>query len=231
MMALPPWRSVLKTSGQRRRLIIVVCVMAVGILLVAGRDYLVLVFDADALVEWLDSLGPWQVPMFLLAHVVATSLGIPGSLLVVVGGARFGVWWGSLWSILGATTGAIAAFWLARYLFHDWFQARFQRHPILRRLDCILDTHAFNCVLATRFVPISPFSILNFAFGLTSVSLGAYVWGTLLGITPGTIAYTWLGQAGAEALSGGSGWSLVAALGFLALMSLIPLWWQRRRSL
>ena len=64
-----------------------------------------------------------SISLFLAAHIVANAIGIPGTVFVIVGGAVYGLWWGTLWSVIGATLGAIAAFWLARYLLHDWFAA------------------------------------------------------------------------------------------------------------
>ncbi|MEM6435300.1 MAG: TVP38/TMEM64 family protein [Cyanobacteria bacterium P01_D01_bin.115] len=157
-------------------------------------------------------------------------VGIPGTFLVLVGGAKFGLWWGSLWSLIGATVGAIAAFWVARYLLHDWFRDRFAKHPVYRNLDKVMDTHSFNCVLAVRFAPLSPFNLVNFLFGLTSVPVGAYSVGTLVGIAPGTVAYTWIGLAGLDAIRGQGLWPLTLAVGFLGLLSVVPIYLRQRQS-
>ncbi|MEM6592695.1 MAG: TVP38/TMEM64 family protein, partial [Cyanobacteria bacterium P01_C01_bin.73] len=69
----------------------------------------------------LQGLGRWASVVFIAAHIVATACGIPGTVLVIAGGAVFGVAWGTLWSVIGATLGAIAAFSVARYLLRDWF--------------------------------------------------------------------------------------------------------------
>lgn len=202
--------------------------LGLGFVLALSWRHMELLTNPEALFNALSALGRWTVPVFLTSHVLATAVGIPGTLLVIVGGAKFGLWWGSLWSLLGATLGAIAAFWVARYLLQGWFRRRFSRHKMLQKLDKVMDTHAFNCVLAVRFAPLSPFNLVNFVFGLTSVPVGAYAIGTLVGIAPGTMAYTWLGVAGREALQGENFWHLGAALGCLALLSLTPLWFRKR---
>ncbi|MBE7385385.1 MAG: TVP38/TMEM64 family protein [Leptolyngbya sp. SIO1E4] len=199
-----------------------------GLILALLWHHIDLLLNPQALFEALCSLGPWTVPVFLTAHVLATMVGVPGTLLVIVGGAKFGLWWGSLWSLIGATVGAIAAFWVARYLLKNWFRNRFSKHRAFRQIDKVMDTHSFNCVLAVRFAPLSPFNLVNFLFGLTSVSVGAYAIGTLIGIAPGTVAYTWIGLAGLEAIQGEGLWPLTMALGFLALLSLVPLYLRKR---
>jgi uncharacterized membrane protein YdjX (TVP38/TMEM64 family) len=202
-------------------------ILALGLAL-GGRN-LFLLFNPQALFEALCALGVWTVPVFIGAHILSTMVGVPGTLLVIVGGAKFGLWWGSLWSLIGTTLGAIAAFWVARYLLQDWFRDRFAKHRLYRNLDKVIDTHSFNCVLAVRFAPLSPFNLVNFLFGLTSVPVRAYAWGTLIGIAPGTVAYTWLGLAGLEAIQGKGLWPLTLALGFLAILSLVPLYFHRAK--
>lgn len=204
--------------------------LGLGIILVICARNLWLLFNPQALFKALSMLGPWTVPVFLVAHVLATMVGVPGTLLVLVGGAKFGLWWGSLWSLIGATAGAIAAFWVARYLLKDWFRDRFARHRLYHSIDKVMDTHSFNCVLAVRFAPLSPFNLVNFLFGLTSVPVGAYALGTVIGIAPGTVAYTWVGLAGHSALQGHGLWPLTIALGFLALLSLVPIFLSKQKK-
>jgi uncharacterized membrane protein YdjX (TVP38/TMEM64 family) len=199
-----------------------------GVVLALSARNVALLFNPQALFNGLNSLGVWTVPVFLMAHVLATAVGVPGSFLVFVGGAKFGLWWGSLWSLIGSTTGAIAAFLVARYLLQGWFHRRFAQHRLYQNIDKMMDTHSINCVLAVRFAPLSPFNLVNFLFGLTSVPLGAYAVGTLVGIAPGTVAYTWIGLAGVEAIRGEGLWPLTLALSFLAVLSVVPIYLRNR---
>ncbi len=216
------------STGQKKKYIGLLGLL--GLLLALCWHHGELLVNPQALFATLCSLGPWTVPAFITAHIIATAVGVPGTLLVVVGGAKFGLWWGSLWSLIGSTVGAIAAFWIARYLLKDWIRDRFAQRRIYRQLDQVMDTHSFNCVLAVRFAPLSPFNLVNFLFGLTSVPVSAYAIGTLIGIAPGTVAYTWIGLAGLEAIQGKGLWPLTLALGFLAVLSLVPLYLQRRAT-
>ncbi len=89
-------------------------------------------------------------------------------------------------------------------------------------------------VAVVRLVPIIPHSLSNYALGLTRVRLGAYVFGSLLGQLPLTIAYADLGAAGERALLGGADWPYEvlwpSLIGFvaLALSLLIPAVARRR---
>ncbi len=192
-----------------------------------GRSFSVL-FDRMALTEFFEGAGHSGVCLFLVAHVVANAVGVPGTLLVIVGGAVYGLWWGTLWSVVGASLGAIAAFCLARYLLSDWFKTRFyhksiSQRDIFKKINSKLCKKPLFCVLTVRFSPVSPFNVANFAFGLTPVPIRAYALGTFIGIIPGTLIYTWLGVTGAIALEGGDIGPLIVCLLTLMFLSLLPL--------
>ena len=195
-----------------------------------GTEKLSLLFNRTALTDYFENAGSGSVYLFVGAHIIANAIGVPGTLLVVVGGAVYGLWWGTLWSVIGATLGAIAAFFLARYLLYDWFKRRFYQHTVLKRLNKMLCADSLRCVLTVRFSPISPFNVVNFAFGLTPVPAPTYALGTLVGIIPGTLAYTSLGVTGAEAMTGGNLIPLMICLVCLMLLSALPLLLAGRRS-
>ena len=213
-------------------LLIATACFIVGVSFV-GWDAFSILFDREALIEFflMAKDSPVRsVLFFVCAHIVANAVGVPGTVLVIVGGAVYGLWWGTVWSVLGATLGAIAAFWLARYLLHDWFQKRFAHRPMFKKLNDTLCANGLSCVLLIRFSPISPFNVVNFAFGLTPVQVRFYALGTLIGIIPGTLVYTWLGVTGIEALSGGSLVPLMCCLTVLMLLSALPFWLQKRSA-
>ncbi|MEB3232717.1 MAG: TVP38/TMEM64 family protein [Leptolyngbyaceae bacterium] len=234
-MSMPPFH--LRLS--RRRFMIfgvafVSCLFTMGICAIPQFWWTTLL-DRNRWVEFFAHHPTWGVLLFLMAHTVAAVVGVPGTVLVVIGGVVFGLVWGTVWSVLGATLGAtlgaIAAFGMARYCFRHWVERRWSHHPAFKTLNRLLQQNELNCVLAIRFVPISPFSIVNILFGLSRISFTTYVVGTVVGIIPGTLAYTWLGVAGQDAWSGRGLLSLALALGALALLSIIPVLLKRCRCL
>ena len=185
--------------------------------------YLPLLFDQDRLQTALQHHGGWAPVLFILFHIVATIMGMPGVILTVVGGVLFGLIWGSLWSLIGATLGAMGAFGLARTFLHDWIQHRIRHRKRLRQFNEAVQHHAFPFVLMVRFAPISPFNLVNFLFGLTTIHWVPYSVGTLIGIIPGVIAYTWVGVTSQQAIQGHSPLPLLIAGSLLALLSALPL--------
>lgn len=180
-------------------------------------------FDPTFLITTFKHLGGYGPFLFVLTSTITISLGVPGNVLAVAAGAVFGFWWGFVWAILGATLGAIGAFLIARFLIYDWASQRFAHHRLLKRLNQTIADYPYRILLAVRFTPLSPFSLVNFLFGLTPVDLKTYTIGTALGLVPLYLAYSWLGVTGNSALQGGDRIPLMLALGGLTLLTLLPL--------
>ncbi len=148
----------------------------------------------------LQRFGGWAPILFLLLYTLATVLFVPGSLLTVAGGALFGPIWGTLWNLTGATLGATLAFLVARYVASDWVAARSGER--LGRLVRGVEEEGWRFVAFVRLVPLFPFNLMNYAFGLTRIRLREYVLASLVCMAPGALAYSYLGYAGREAAFG-----------------------------
>lgn len=179
-------------------------------------------FDAAALQAWVEGAGSAGPLLFMLVYALAAVLFLPGSVITLAGGALFGPVWGTLWNLTGATAGAALAFLIARYLGADWVARR--AGPRIKRLDDGVTAEGWRFVAFTRLVPVFPFNLLNYALGLTRIPFVAYVLATWVFMLPGAFAYTWLGHAGREALSGGEGQirNLSIALALLAAIAFLP---------
>ncbi len=166
--------------------------------------------------------------IFIAIYTGLTVIGIPGTILTIVGGYLFGLWYGTFISIICATLGALFAFLTARYLFQDFAQRKFKKSKRLTKYQEAVLKQPFSFVLTTRLIPISPYNLINYLFGLTSINWLDYTFATFVGVIPGCFAYTWIGVSGEEAMSGGDRLSFLLALTFLALLSVIPLIYQRK---
>lgn len=143
--------------------------------------------------ETISQLGPWGVIAFILCYAVATVTFFPGAILTLGAGALFGLVWGSLSVFVGATLGAIAAFLIGRYLARDWVARQLTSYPRFQAIDYAVGKTGFKVVFLTRLSPLFPFNLLNYAYGVTSVTLKDYSLASL-GMLPGTILYVYLGS-------------------------------------
>jgi len=157
---------------------------------------------------WVKNLGSVGVIAFVVIYNLAAVLFIPGSLLTLGGGALYGVFWGSVYVVIAATLGAIIAFLMGRYCARSWVNQQLQGHSKFQAIDKAIAREGLKIVLLTRLSPIFPFNLLNYALGITCVSLKDYIIGSL-GMIPGTIMYVYIGSLAGD----------IAALGIPQNMS------------
>jgi uncharacterized membrane protein YdjX (TVP38/TMEM64 family) len=172
---------------------------------------------------WRENLGLFAPLAYILTYITATVFAIPGTILTVTAGALFGVLESTIWTVIGATLGATAAFLVSRFFLGGAIAQRFSKGDRLSKLVQGLEKNGFWFALSIRLAPIFPFNAVNYLFGLTPIPLSTYFFATLIGILPGTFAYSWLGYSGMDALTGKPPWQLVAALFALAALSATPL--------
>ncbi len=215
----------LTTSARRQWLVALLWAAALTLYLTSPLGSLL---NRDALTGFLQPMGWWGPSAFVLLYAASMLLGLPTLQFTIAGGAVFGLLWGSAYSLLGATAGAMGAFALSRYLLHPWAERRFGGHPALRRFQRGIAERGLVFVLAVRLVPVTPFNLENLLFGLTPLSWRHYLLGTVVGILPGTLAYSWLGYTGARALQGGNALAFFGAVALLLVLAALP-WWLSRR--
>jgi uncharacterized membrane protein YdjX (TVP38/TMEM64 family) len=183
------------------------------------------VFDPLAITALLAG-NPLAPLGFIALHVAASLFFVPRTVLAVAAGLVFGGWWGPVWAALGSLGGALAGYFVARYLYAGFIE---RADPTrLRALLTRADQGGWRMVAIVRLLPLIPHSLTNYAFGLTRVSLTSYAIGSVVGQLPLTIAYADLGAAGGQAMLGGGSWHTglfwptAIGLGTLGLSLLIP---------
>jgi uncharacterized membrane protein YdjX (TVP38/TMEM64 family) len=161
---------------------------------------------------WIESLGHAGPLVFLAIYIVAVVAALPGSALTVSSGILFGSVWGVVLVSIGSTIGASLAFLISRYLAREPVANWLAENERFTKLDRMTEQHGWIIVLLTRLVPIFPFNLLNYGFGLTRVRFRTYVLWSWIGMLPATIVFTVGGDALSQSLDGKVPWLLVIAL-------------------
>ena len=147
--------------------------------------------SADRVRDWVDGYGAAGPLVFIAVSACLTCALFPGPLLAGASGLLFGTALGTPVSIVAATHGATMAFSIARWLAHDAVERL--AGPRLQRLRAWIGTRGFLSVLYARLLPGVPYTLVNYAAGLTPVRLGSFVAATAIGCSPRAFAYTALG--------------------------------------
>ncbi len=123
-------------------------------------------------------------------------LALPGVSFAIVAGVLFGPVAGTLICSLATTVGAMLAFIAARYFLKDSIRPIVMKNKYIRKYLFSDDKHSeFFILMLTRLLPIFPYNIQNFAYGITDISLKNFTVGSLIFMLPGTAMYT-IGAAG-----------------------------------
>lgn len=223
-----PWLRLFIAAG----LIAVILLIAsqVGLFdLLKGGTLRERVVRLDALFQ---SLGAWAPTVFILIWIVACVLLLPGLPISLVGGLVFGAVWGSIWTTVGANLGAGSAFLIGRYAARGMVEGWIENNKALKKIDEGVKQQGWRMLMITRLVPLFPFNLQNYVYGLTDIPFRTYVLVTLPTMIPAIIAFNFAsGSAREIILSGGQPEALkktviylaIAAV-FFVLVSLIPGW-------
>ncbi len=171
--------------------------------------------------------GLFGIVVFITVGIFRGFLFLPSWLFLTISGAAYGPLWGSVIMYISDVGCAMVEFAFSRFIAYDFFVAK--QGKLLKKYNVLLAEKGFGTVIFLRMIPVLHFDLLNFALGISAVSLKNYFWATILGVIPGLIAYVLLG-AGVE--RGHYAW-----FGLILMAVLLMLGWRfgpgasRKRSL
>jgi len=184
--------------------------------------------DAERLAAFIEAQGIWAPIVFILIFTVAPTLLIPALPLTVTAGIIFGPFWGVVYVSIGSTAGATLAFLVARVFGRKWVKERI-KDSRLRSLDKLVKKDGWKIIAAARLVPLFPYNLLNYAFGLTGIRLKTYVVTSFIFMLPATIAYVVFSSSIPELIGGKVGWQFIAGLALIIALSLLSLIYKKKK--
>lgn len=205
------------------------------ILLVAGLLVAARVFNLqeyvqeDRLRRFIAAFGMWGPAIYLLVWAIVPVLMMPCLPITLAGGILFGPLWGVIYVSVGATSGASLAFLVSRYLARDWVAVRLSGSR-LAHLDDKVTRHGWKIVAFTRLIPVLPFFLLNYAFGLTRIPFLPYALATFFGMLPWTIAFVLVSSSLLTLLQGQVSIWLIIGIILVALVSLLPVIYKKIKA-
>lgn len=205
------------------------------ILLLAGLLVAARVFNLqeyvqeDRLRQVVTAYGMWGPAIYLLVWAIVPVLMMPCLPITLAGGILFGPLWGVVYAAVGATSGASLAFLVSRYLARDWVAVKLSGTK-LARLDDRVTRHGWKIVAFTRLIPVLPFFLLNYAFGLTRIPFLPYAIATFFAMLPWTIAFVLVSSSLLTLLQGRVSIWLILGIILVALVSLLPVIYKKIKA-
>ncbi len=215
-----------KASIQKRILFLVTIIAAIFVVHITGTtSYL----EQDTLRGLIQGYGTLSPLIYMLVYTLAPSLFLPGLPITIVGGILFGPFWGVVYTITSATMGACVAFLISRYVARDWIAGKL-KSPRWRRLDQGVKQHGWKIVAFTRLIPLFPFNLLNYAFGLTNIKFMPYAIATFICMLPACIAFIVFSSSLQDIIKGKISSAFLIGSVLIIAVSLIPIFYNRYKS-
>jgi uncharacterized membrane protein YdjX (TVP38/TMEM64 family) len=182
----------------------------------------------EELQHWIQSLGFCGPIAFFVIYLGAVIATIPGTIFGVIAGVLFGSIMGVILISIASTVGASLTFLIARYFARDIVARWLSKNKTMKRLDQLTEDHGIFIVGLTRLIPLFPFTLLNYGFGLTKVSFKTYVFWSWLCMLPGTIiVVVGTDLLTQEVTKGHASLELVGVLIITALVLGLIVWYER----
>lgn len=205
-----------------------VLLIIVIIILFAVANYSSVGTQLAEIQRLMPSLGIWGPVVFFCIYIGLVLLTFPGIILGPLAGLLFGSVVGVILISIASTVGAGLAFLIARYFARDAIARWLSRNQTMRRFDDLTEKQGTFFVAITRLVPLFPFTLLNYGFGLTKVSFRTYIFWSWLCMLPWTVVFV----VGADAIlqwfyKGIVPWILVGVVTITVVCLGIIVWYVR----
>ncbi|MCC5910757.1 MAG: TVP38/TMEM64 family protein [Clostridiaceae bacterium] len=215
------------------KLLVVVAVLAVAVFLMRhfGVAEYISMENIQNLQKWINGYGALGPVIYVLLYIAACLFFLPGLPVALLAGFAFGPVMGAVYASIGSTIGASAAFLVARYAARSMVEGWVQGNDQFKKIDEGVEKQGWRMLMITRLVPVFPFNLQNFAYGLTKIKFGTYVLVSWICMLPAAIAFTFM--SGSIVSGEGMGKTLiylgVGAI-FFVVLSLMPGWIQKKKG-
>lgn len=168
-------------------IIIFIAILLVIILSFIDKDLI----NINNIRELILNAGIFAPIIYIIAFSLVPLTFFPDSLLAILGGSLFGLYQGSIFTIIGALIGGSISFFLSRLLGNRFIKP--SKNKKLLNIEEILKNQGFLTILILRLIPLFPFDLISYGAGLTSIKYNDFFFGTLIGTIPGIIVFINLG--------------------------------------
>jgi pyruvate/2-oxoglutarate dehydrogenase complex dihydrolipoamide dehydrogenase (E3) component/uncharacterized membrane protein YdjX (TVP38/TMEM64 family) len=215
-------------KNSRLIVIVVLAVLVAAFFAAGGHRYLAfesLKAQQAAILDYYQANIAATVAGYFVLYVLVTGLSLPGAaVMTLVGGAIFGLFWGTVIVSFASSIGATLAFLASRFVLRDWVQRKFGHH--LRAINAGIEREGGFYLFTLRLIPAIPFFAINLAMGLTPIRAWRFYWVSQLGMLAGTVVFVNAGTQLAE-IASPEGILSPGIVGAFLLLAVFPFLMQR----
>lgn len=152
---------------------------------------------AQSIRDWITAFGTLAPIAYILVWALLPVFFFPVPVLALAGGLSFGLWIGTLYTLIGAVLNSSLMFWLAKVLARDMVNKYLEEKMPKKWWDRFMRAEgkeSFLIVFICRLIPAMPYNVINYASGLTNIPFSKYTTATIIGILPGTVIFLNVGD-------------------------------------
>lgn len=191
--------------------------VAVAVALLIWLSRSVFQVDAEDLRNWILSFGFWAPVIYIIVYTIRPLVFFPASVLSIAGGLAFGAWMGTVYTIIGATLGAMLSFYVAKTLGKSFVKKEWTGNA--GKIQAQMEENGFLYVLLFRFIPVINFDLISYMAAIAKVRFTSFALATFIGIIPGTFAYNFLGSS----FVSGNPKTIFFAVVVFAVLTVVPI--------
>ncbi len=167
------------------KIALIAVVLAAAFWGIKASGLMELLKDFDKFKEFIESYGILGYFIFIFIYILIAVFSLPALVPTIVAGIAFGPVKGGLLSLAGATIGAAAAFLIARYIARGAIVSKFGENAIFQKIEKGVEKNGKDFLILTRLVPVFPYNLQNYAYGVTSINLITFTVISLFTMAPG----------------------------------------------
>lgn len=209
----------------KRKITLVIIFLIIAILAFINKD---LLSKPELILEVINSFGIWAPVIFCSMYIIGAIAFFPASFITLLAGALFGLKLGLTYAMIGTVISSCFSFLIARYIAGDLISKN--SNQLLEKVQKGVEEDGWRYLAIMRLLPIFPFNLLNYVFGLTPLRLWVFALVTSVSALPITFVYAYIGFLGKEAAEG-TGDSIIQigiGIALLLLISFIPKFFKKK---
>ncbi|MCM3718303.1 TVP38/TMEM64 family protein [Fictibacillus phosphorivorans] len=201
-----------------------VTVLFVAVILLLALNHFVFKLTPLSLRDWVLSYGMVAPVIYVFINVIRPFTLFPITVLSVAGGLAFGVFWGTVYTVFSSTLGAVISFYVAKHLGARWLKRTTDAPSKIEKWQRQLKEKGFFYIFLLRIIPILNFDLVSYVAGVSRLRLRSYIFATILGVLPGTLASNLLGDSFIK----GNGTFIGIAVCLVILAASIPIFMKNK---
>lgn len=171
--------------------------IAVIIAIAVASIFVVRKISLEEIKAWVLGHGAWAAVIYIATFVVLPIFFFPVPVIVLAGGTIFGLFKGTLYTMIGVLINTPIMYFIGRFLLKDFVHNFVDNHMSEKLRKALKSTNQKVLALVLFIIRLSPifsYNLVNYISGVTEIKFLPYILTTIAGVLPGVIVFINIGE-------------------------------------